>query len=159
MAKEIPEDTVQACLTALYGAESRGPRERALAVIRAYQDCTGSQRNLATRASAVEPGEAEQAAWKALETWSHRPSILDSQVEITGTDGDRYDILWGFEETRDAAGKAMRAAESALARRLTDRVTHPRKRATPSACPAGRSVTKPGADSTIAPSTTTPSSS
>lgn len=52
-------------------------------------------------------------------------------IGVIGTDGERYDILWGFEDTRYAAGKAMRAVESALARRLTDRLTHPRKRAKP----------------------------
>ena len=49
-------------------------------------------------------------------------------IGVIGTDGDRYDILWGFEDTRHAASLAMRNAESSLASKLTDRVSHPRKR-------------------------------
>lgn len=48
---------------------------------------------------------------------------------IIGTDGARYDALWGFEDTRARATTAMRNASFALASKLTDRVTNPRRKA------------------------------
>jgi hypothetical protein len=57
MAEDIPEDIVQACLTALYGAESAGPRERTLAVIRTYQDYVGPRKR--SRAAAPQPVKAQ----------------------------------------------------------------------------------------------------
>lgn len=49
-------------------------------------------------------------------------------IGFIGTDGDRYDVLWGFEDTKHRAGIAMRNASSALASKLTDRVSHPRSK-------------------------------